>query len=162
MAYLQQNDPASTRHSMVGGRITIGRTPRTTSSWSETCGSPGTTPRSPSETGVGSRDLRSRNGSYLNDQRVTESALRDGDRIKTGGATFVFSSEHDPMATIADTDAEFSAKPALSAREQEILTLLAGARPTSRSPRRSSSASPRCGPIWTASGTRPAVGAAQS
>ena len=49
------------------------------------------------------RDLHSRNGSYLNGERTTDSVLRGRDRIKIGGSIFLFSVEHDPMATIGDT-----------------------------------------------------------
>jgi pSer/pThr/pTyr-binding forkhead associated (FHA) protein len=124
--YLEQNDPASTRHSIEGSRITIGRQDDNDIVF------PGDMRVSRHHAEVQDRDgdwflrdLRSRNGSFLNGQRITESPLRGGDRIRIGGATFVFSAEHDPMATVADTRAtELAAKPALSTREKEILTLL--------------------------------------
>jgi len=124
--YLQQNDPGSTRHSLEGGRITIGRHA------DNDIVLPGDMRVSRHHTVVENRDgewilsdLRSRNGSLLNGQRVSESTLRDGDRIKIGGSTFVFSAEYDPMATMTDAHAfESQAKQTLSAREKEILTLL--------------------------------------
>ena len=127
MPYLQQNDPASTRHALEGSRITIGRHA------DNDIVLPGDTRVSRHHAEVADRDgewflrdLRSRNGSLLNGQRVSESPLRGGDRIKIGGSTFVFSAERDPMATVTDTHAfESEAKPPLSAREREILTLLA-------------------------------------
>jgi DNA-binding CsgD family transcriptional regulator len=126
MPFLQQDDPASTRHSTVGNRITIGRGVENDIVLT------GDMRVSRHHAQVAERDgdwvledLRSRNGIYLNGQRVTESPLRDGDRIKIGGSSFVFSTEHDPMATIADTrGAELTAKPTLSPREREILGLL--------------------------------------
>lgn len=51
------------------------------------------------------RDLRSRNGTILNGERITESLLRSGDEIKIGEALFRFLVEADPMATIAGTSA---------------------------------------------------------
>ncbi len=46
-------------------------------------------------------DLGSTNGTFLNGQRLTESAqLRDGDQIKVGDVQFVF---HDPDVTYQDT-----------------------------------------------------------
>jgi len=126
MPFLQQDDPASTRHSVVGTRITIGR------GVENDIVLVGDMRVSRHHAHVTLRDgewvledLRSRNGVVLNGQRVTESPLRDGDRLKIGGSSFVFSTEPDPMATIADTHGvELAAKPTLSAREKEILALL--------------------------------------
>ena len=127
MPGLQQNDPASTRHSLEGSPITIGRNAENDIAL-------------PADMRVSRhhaeiehrggewilRDLRSRNGTLLNGQRISESQLRDGDRVKIGGSIFAFSSERDPMATMTATDAlDPRAHPVLSARETEILTLLA-------------------------------------
>jgi len=124
--FLQQNDPASTRHAIGGKRITIGRL------GDNDIVLPGDMRVSRHHAVVEDRDgewilrdLRSRNGSLLNDQPVTEGRLRSGDRIKIGGATFVFSAERDTMSTVTDTHiARMTAKPVLSAREKEILGLL--------------------------------------
>ena len=127
MPDLEQNDPASTRHSLEGSKITIGR--HTTNDI--VLAGDMRVSRHHAEVEERDdewilRDLRSRNGTLLNGRRVSESPLREGDRIKIGGSTFVFSSEQDPMATITGTDAlGSSSKPALSDREMEILTLLA-------------------------------------
>ncbi len=51
------------------------------------------------------RDLRSRNGTLLNGERITDSILRSGDQIEIGDAIFHFIVEEDPMATIAGTRA---------------------------------------------------------
>ena len=126
MAYLQQNDPASTRHSIVGSRLTIGRQD------TNDIVLPGDMRVSRHHAEIVDRDgewilrdLRSRNGSLLNGERVTESPLREGDRLKIGGSILVFSAEYDPMSTIADTGVSGrTPKPALSAREKEILALL--------------------------------------
>ncbi len=51
------------------------------------------------------RDLESRNGSFVNDNRITEEMLRDGDRIQIGGTIIIFES----MGGIAESDdIEFS------------------------------------------------------
>ncbi|MBN2083791.1 MAG: FHA domain-containing protein [Anaerolineales bacterium] len=48
-------------------------------------------------------DAGSTNGTFLNDERIRESAeLTDGDRISIGDVTFVF---HDPETTLRDTSA---------------------------------------------------------
>ena len=39
------------------------------------------------------KDLRSRNGTYVNDQRVSESELKPGDRIRIGHCLFVLEDE---------------------------------------------------------------------
>ena len=94
MPFLQQNDPASTRYPTVGSRTTIGR------GVENDIVLPGDMRVSRHHAEVTERDgdwvlvdLRSRNGSYLNGKRVTESPLRDGDRIKIGSCHFVFSAE---------------------------------------------------------------------
>jgi SARP family transcriptional regulator, regulator of embCAB operon len=51
------------------------------------------------------RDLRSRNGTILNGRRITESILRNGDKIKVGSAVFDFAVERDSMATMTGTRA---------------------------------------------------------
>ncbi len=50
------------------------------------------------------RDLESKNGTFVNDNRVTEEMLRDGDRIQIGGTVMVF----EPLAGRADDDLDFS------------------------------------------------------
>lgn len=51
------------------------------------------------------RDLESKNGTFVNDNRIGEEMLRDGDRIQIGGTVIVF----EPMAgTRADEDLDFS------------------------------------------------------
>ena len=126
MPYLQQDDPASTRHSMVGGRITIGRSVENDIALAGDMRASRHHAEVTDQDGVWVLvDLRSRNGSYLNGERISKSTLRGGDRIKIGGAHFVFSAERDPMATIDDTHSfEYAPGPTLSPREQEILTLL--------------------------------------
>jgi DNA-binding SARP family transcriptional activator len=51
------------------------------------------------------RDLRSRNGTTLNGERITEGFLRNGDKIKIGSAVFDFTVERDLMATMTGTRA---------------------------------------------------------
>jgi DNA-binding CsgD family transcriptional regulator len=125
MPYLQQDDPGSTRHSAVGGQIKIGRSDE------NDVVLVGDMRVSRLHAVVLERggswlllDLGSRNGTLLNGKRIAESPLNDGDRIKIGSAHFVYSSQHDPLATIPDTDSSSETRPALSGREREILALL--------------------------------------
>ncbi len=126
MAYLQQNDPTSTRHSIAGRRLTIGRQD------TNDIVLPGDMRVSRHHAEIVDRDgewiltdLRSRNGCLLNGERVTEGHLREGDQLKIGGSIFLFSAENDPMSTIADTGvSRRTTNPALSEREKEILALL--------------------------------------
>jgi len=126
MPFLQQDDPGSTRHAIVGGRLTIGR--QDANDVVLTGDMRVSRHHAVVEEHEGEwwlRDLRSRNGVYLNGDRVRESPLREGDRFRIGGSTFMFSPEHDPMATIGDTrGVELVTGPALSAREKEILALV--------------------------------------
>jgi len=43
-----------------------------------------------SPTGFTVKDLESQNGTYVNDEQITECALSDGDRIRIGEKEFVF------------------------------------------------------------------------
>ncbi len=126
MPSLEQNDASSTRHTIEGDRITIGRQDdneivlvddmRVSRHHAEVVEQDGEWLL---------RDLRSRNGSFLNGQRITEGALRPGDHLKIGSTTFVFRVDSDPFATVTDAQAfESSAGPSLSAREKEVLALL--------------------------------------
>ena len=51
------------------------------------------------------RDLDSRNGSFVNDARIAEEMLRDGDRIQIGGTIMTFEAQG---GIAADDDLEFS------------------------------------------------------
>ena len=44
-------------------------------------------------------ELQAANGVYVNDQRVNEHKLRDGDRIRVGGTVLVYSSRDDAAQT---------------------------------------------------------------
>jgi DNA-binding CsgD family transcriptional regulator len=123
---LEQNDASSTRHTIESGRITVGRQDdndialpgdmRVSRHHAEVVEQDG---------GWVLRDLRSRNGTFLNGRRITESGLRGGDHLKIGSSTFVFKLEGDPMATVTDAQAsETATGPNLSAREKEVLALL--------------------------------------
>ena len=50
------------------------------------------------------RDLESKNGTFVNDNRITEEMLRDGDRIQIGGTIIIF----EPLAGRSDEDLDFS------------------------------------------------------
>ena len=43
------------------------------------------------------RDLQSKNGTYVNDERVESATLKPGDRIRIGSSVFVFETEGQPM-----------------------------------------------------------------
>lgn len=70
-------------------------------------------------------DLGSSNGTKVNDRRIDQHPLRDGDRIQLGRTTILFTTDEDPNPT--ETDARALAKtPDLSERERQILALVAG------------------------------------
>ncbi len=123
MPYLQQDDPASTRHS-IGKQVTIGR------GADNDIVLPDDMRASRRHAAVSEQnqewvleDLGSRNGTYLNDKSVKVHPLRHGDRIKVGNSRFLFSAETDPMATLAETRESRSGRD-LSSRESEVLALL--------------------------------------
>jgi DNA-binding NarL/FixJ family response regulator len=60
----------------------------------------------------------------VNKRHVEHHPLRDGDRIQLGGSTIIYLDDQDPHATEIDTEG-FEEGPELSARELEVLTLLA-------------------------------------
>jgi len=127
MPHLQQHDAISTLHPLAAPRISIGRH---TDNDIVLMGDLRVSRRHAELEDRGQlwilRDLGSRNGTLLNGKRITESPLRGGDRIAIGSAIFSFCSGSDPMATIADDRTAASAvRPELSAREREILALLA-------------------------------------
>lgn len=53
------------------------------------------------------RDLESRNGTYVNESKIDEELLREGDRIQIGGTLLVFESADRPGSE-NDSDVEFS------------------------------------------------------
>ena len=129
MPYLEQNDAKSTRHSLAESPVTIGRFEDNDIVLAQDMRASRHHAEFKQQAGEWYlRDLRSRNGTFLNGERVTESLLREGDIMRIGGSTFVFSIEQDPFSTVADThDARLGgeARPNLSEREKEILGLLA-------------------------------------
>ena len=68
-------------------------------------------------------DLGSSNGTKVNDRRIEQHPLRDGDRIQLGRTTILFTAEDDPNPTETDTRALAKA-PDLSERERQILALV--------------------------------------
>jgi DNA-binding CsgD family transcriptional regulator len=76
------------------------------------------------------RDLGSRNGTFVNGQRIwQEHALTDGDEIRAGSSRFVLRSGHVPAGQPTEAGAP---PPELTARERDVLVqlcrpLLAGA-----------------------------------
>jgi DNA-binding CsgD family transcriptional regulator len=71
-------------------------------------------------------DLGSRNGTWLNGERVERARLTDGDHVRVGRTEYVFVDRTDPSET-EDYVPEGAAEPlpSLSAREREILALVA-------------------------------------
>jgi DNA-binding SARP family transcriptional activator len=106
MPFLEQDDPSSTRHTIEGNQIDIGRNDDNDIVLTGDMRVSRRHARITNQEGLWVlQDLRSRNGVYLNGTRTIESPLRDADRIEIGGSTFVFNSEHDPMATLLATNA---------------------------------------------------------
>lgn len=70
-------------------------------------------------------DMGSANGTYVNNARVSEHALRDGDRIRVGTTTLVFVAVADPHATVTEDQTPSGPKVVLSSRELEVLSLVA-------------------------------------
>ena len=69
-------------------------------------------------------DLGSSNGTRVNDRRIEQHPLRDGDRIQLGRTTIIFTTDDDPNPTETDTRA-LAKVPDLSERERQILALVA-------------------------------------
>lgn len=69
-------------------------------------------------------DLGSRNGTRVNNRRVEEHPLRDGDHIQLGAVTLVYVSADDPNATEAE-ERRASVSPELSERERQVIALIA-------------------------------------
>jgi pSer/pThr/pTyr-binding forkhead associated (FHA) protein len=69
-------------------------------------------------------DLGSSNGTKVNDRRIEQHPLRDGDRIQLGRTTIVFTADEDPNPTEPDTRVH-AKLPELSERERQILALVA-------------------------------------
>lgn len=68
------------------------------------------------------RDLGSRNGTFVNGERIFgDRTLRHGDEIRVGRSRFVFRAEQPVSATLTDTGSE---PPNLTARERDVLTSL--------------------------------------
>ncbi|MGH9920947.1 MAG: FHA domain-containing protein [Nitrososphaerales archaeon] len=127
MAYLQQNDPESTRHALTGESFSIGRAVdndvvldsdmRVSRRHAEIANVDGQWVL---------QDCSSRNGTYVDRERISRHPLRDGDRFRIGQAMFLFVNDEDPFATQEASQALAPVVGAnLSAREKEILTLVA-------------------------------------
>ncbi len=71
-------------------------------------------------------DRGSRNGTFVNDVKVSHVGLRDGDQLRVGSRRFAFILGPDPRATVGDVADDLAPPPAtLSAREREIVALVA-------------------------------------
>ena len=72
-------------------------------------------------------DLKSRNGTFVNQRRIVRCPLRDGDQIQIGDANLSFALDDDENETEIDESGKKSGStPELSEREREILGLIAG------------------------------------
>jgi DNA-binding CsgD family transcriptional regulator len=69
-------------------------------------------------------DLGSSNGTKVNNRRIEQHPLRDGDRIQLGSTTIVYIAREDPNATEADGHV-LAMRPDLTDRERQILALIA-------------------------------------
>jgi DNA-binding CsgD family transcriptional regulator len=70
------------------------------------------------------RDLGSRNGTYVNGQRIWQDrALVDGDEIRAGSSRFVYRTGHAGVAVGPATEGA-AAGPTLTARERDVLIQL--------------------------------------
>jgi pSer/pThr/pTyr-binding forkhead associated (FHA) protein len=123
MAWLQELD--GTRHPLDEAGVTIGRDP--------SCGVVLLDDPQISRTHATVQlreaqwvlaDMGSRNGTWVNDHRVAEHALRDGDRVRLGATTLIYAIGLDPNATEGDRRPAKAAA-TLSSREEQILRLVA-------------------------------------
>lgn len=71
------------------------------------------------------RDRGSRNGTWVNGEKVGEVAVSDGDRIRIGGVDLLFRAGDDPLATLQEPPREQVQMPPLSSREREVLAWVA-------------------------------------
>lgn len=69
------------------------------------------------------RDLKSKNGTFLNDSKVEEELLKSGDRIRIGSTVYHFVDEH--AAGLAD-EIRFGEEPAAPEGKREGTTILVG------------------------------------
>ncbi len=72
-------------------------------------------------------DLGSRNGTWVNDRKVSEHPLRNGDRLRFGGTTFIYGIGVDPNVTEGEAPICDSGL-GLSERERQVLRLVAEGR----------------------------------
>jgi general secretion pathway protein E len=91
------------------GRVTLGRSPECTVPLLDERARNQHSVLSADGQGVWTvRDLGSRNGTKVNDQRVVESPLKPGDVLKVGSHEFLFERDRDEEGDLSDTDAEGS------------------------------------------------------
>ena len=69
-------------------------------------------------------DLKSRNGTFVNNHRVTSASLRSGDDVRIGQTTLTFHTSEDPRATIPAGQGGAEGLE-LTSREREVLALVA-------------------------------------
>jgi pSer/pThr/pTyr-binding forkhead associated (FHA) protein len=70
-------------------------------------------------------DLKSRNGTIVNNRRLSVHPLCDGDHIRLGDTTLTYLAGLDANATEVATEVDMAARPDLSERELGILVLVA-------------------------------------
>lgn len=77
----------------------------------------------PYPSGWAVRDVGSRNGTYVNGERIIgERALRDGDEVRVGGTRLIFRAR--PTAVSGPVTAAADASPDVTRREREVLLAL--------------------------------------
>jgi pSer/pThr/pTyr-binding forkhead associated (FHA) protein len=69
-------------------------------------------------------DLKSRNGTWVNQRRIDHHPLRNGDALRLGDTVLRYVADVDPRATEAD-ERKMASTPDLSEREAQVLSLLA-------------------------------------
>src|SRR4051812_33212405 len=93
--YLQIQNQEGLQVHEVGEFLTIGRDTTNSITFSDDCISSRHARIERKPDGFLIRDLRSRNGTYLNGARVFEAQLSDGDRIRLGETEFSFTAQID-------------------------------------------------------------------
>ena len=70
-------------------------------------------------------DLSSRNGTFVNGQRVSDAHISSGDRVRFGSTEFIFIDPTDPQVTVEESA---GAAPRLTARERQVVKLVGSGR----------------------------------
>ena len=96
MWVLRSNDPAVVMRLPPGASRTIGRSPRADFVVDSPLLSRVHCRVSAADAGLAVEDLQSTNGTYVNGERVRQSPLRHGDRLRLGRFELTVTAERDP------------------------------------------------------------------